>query len=99
MFIVYARRPEGKLHAALQYLQTALKIEAKLPNVQNLADTHINAWAVLSQLGRHQTDLEHAQSLTERVITNEWSTYFTYQFVVYHIYIGYQFVCLSSSWN
>jgi tetratricopeptide (TPR) repeat protein len=39
----------------------ALKIEAKLPNVQNPADTHINACAVLSQLGKHQTALEHAQ--------------------------------------
>lgn len=30
--------------------------------MQNPADTHINACAVLSQLGRHQTALEHAQS-------------------------------------
>ncbi|RYH15146.1 tetratricopeptide repeat protein [archaeon] len=57
----YYRR-QGKLHSALQYLQKALKIESKLPNVQNPADTHINACAVLSQLGRHQTALEHAQS-------------------------------------
>lgn len=55
-------RRQGKLHPALQYLQKALKIEAKLPNVQNPADTHINACAVLSQLGRHQTAMEHAQS-------------------------------------
>lgn len=57
----YYRR-QGKLHSALQYLQKALKIEAKLANVQNPADTHINACAVLSQLGRHQTALEHGQS-------------------------------------
>lgn len=57
----YYRR-QGKLHAALQYLQKALKIESKLTNVQNPADTHINACAVLSQLGRHQTALEHAQN-------------------------------------
>lgn len=57
----YYRR-QGKLHPALQYLQKALKIEARLPNVQNPADTHINACAVLSQLGRHQTAMEHAQS-------------------------------------
>lgn len=36
-------------------------MEAKLPTVKNAADTHINACAVLSQLGRHQTALEHAQ--------------------------------------
>jgi tetratricopeptide (TPR) repeat protein len=40
----------------------ALKIESKLSNVQNPADTHINACAVLSQLGRHQSALEHAQN-------------------------------------
>lgn len=57
----YYRR-QGKLHAALQYLQKALKIESRLTNVQNTADTHINACAVLSQLGRHQTALEHAQN-------------------------------------
>jgi tetratricopeptide (TPR) repeat protein len=57
----YYRR-QGKLHAALQYLQKALKIESKLTNVQNPADTHINTCAVLSQLGRHQTALEHAQN-------------------------------------
>lgn len=57
----YYRR-QGKLHASLQYLQKALKIESRLTNVQNPADTHINACAVLSQLGRHQTALEHAQN-------------------------------------
>lgn len=57
----YYRR-QGKLHAALQYLQKALKIESTLSNVKNPADTHINACAVLSQLGRHQTALEHAQN-------------------------------------
>ena len=46
----------------LLFVWQALKIESKLSNVQNLADTHINACAVLSQLGRHQTALEHAQN-------------------------------------
>ncbi len=68
----YYRR-QGKLHAALQYLQKALKIESRLVNVQNPADTHINACAVLSQLGRHQTALEHAQQalilLQEELLT------------------------------
>lgn len=40
----------------------SLKIESKLANVQNPADTHINACAVLSQLGRHASALEHAQN-------------------------------------
>ena len=59
----YYRR-QGKLHAALSYLQKSLKIEAGLSRdeVENPADTHLNMCAVLSQLGRHQTALEHAQS-------------------------------------
>jgi len=57
----YYRR-QGKLHASLQYLQKALKIEARLDSVDNPADTPLNACAVLSQLGRHQSALEHAQS-------------------------------------
>lgn len=56
----YYRR-QGKLHAALQYLQKALKIEARLERVENPADTYLNTCAVLSQLGRHQSALEHAQ--------------------------------------
>ncbi|CAN0014747.1 unnamed protein product [Discosporangium mesarthrocarpum] len=58
----YYRR-QGKLHAALQYLQKALKIEAKMgARVEHPADTHLNTCAVLSQIGRHQSALEHAQS-------------------------------------
>mmetsp|Transcript_11676 Transcript_11676/g.14088 ORF Transcript_11676/g.14088 Transcript_11676/m.14088 type:complete len:294 (-) Transcript_11676:172-1053(-) len=56
----YYRR-QGKLHASLQFLQKAIKIEAKLERVENPADTFLNACAVLSQLGRHQSALEHAQ--------------------------------------
>eukprot|EP00639_Heterosigma_akashiwo_P017147 CAMPEP_0206394176 /NCGR_PEP_ID=MMETSP0294-20121207/21203_1 /ASSEMBLY_ACC=CAM_ASM_000327 /TAXON_ID=39354 /ORGANISM="Heterosigma akashiwo, Strain CCMP2393" /LENGTH=311 /DNA_ID=CAMNT_0053848005 /DNA_START=159 /DNA_END=1091 /DNA_ORIENTATION=+ len=57
----YYRR-QGKLHSALQYLQKALKIESKMKDVENPADTHLNTCAVLSQLGRHTSALEHAQS-------------------------------------
>lgn len=55
-------RKHGKLRMALQYIQRALKIESKLMEVENGADTYLNACAVLSQLGRHQAALEHAQS-------------------------------------
>lgn len=58
----YYRR-QGKLRSALQYLQKALKIEDRLGDaVRNPADTYLNTCAVLSQLGRHQSALEHAQS-------------------------------------
>lgn len=57
----YHRR-RGKLRNSLKYLEKALRIESKLEGVENAADTHLNACAVLSQLGRHSTALEHAQS-------------------------------------
>lgn len=52
----------GKLHAAMTSLTRALAIEKKLHNVRNAADTHLNLCAVLSQLGKHQEALNHAQS-------------------------------------
>eukprot|EP00957_Ditylum_brightwellii_P186347 14188167-Ditylum_brightwellii.AAC.1 len=57
-------RRQGRLRSALQYLQRALRIESRLRsnNMTNAADTHLNACAVLSQLGRHQLALEHSQS-------------------------------------
>lgn len=55
-------RKQGKLRNSLKYLQLALKIESKIHRLVNSADTHLNACAVLSQLGRHSTALSHAQS-------------------------------------
>ncbi|KAF1781937.1 hypothetical protein PC129_g12659 [Phytophthora cactorum] len=57
----YYRR-QGNLHKALTYLTKALKIESRLDNLPNKADTHLNMCAVLSQLGKHQSALGHAQS-------------------------------------
>ncbi|KAJ8544552.1 hypothetical protein ON010_g11715 [Phytophthora cinnamomi] len=57
----YYRR-QGNLHKALTYLNEALKIESRLDNLPNKADTHLNMCAVLSQLGKHQSALGHAQS-------------------------------------
>ncbi|KAJ0401340.1 hypothetical protein P43SY_007909 [Pythium insidiosum] len=57
----YYRR-QGNLHKALTYLTDALKIESRLDNIPNRADTHLNMCAVLSQLGKHQSALQHAQS-------------------------------------
>ena len=59
-FACYYRRA-GKLRTAMRYLRRALRIEARLGHVGSAADTHLNACAVLSQLGRHQSALEHAQ--------------------------------------
>jgi tetratricopeptide (TPR) repeat protein len=59
----YKRR--GKLHAALQYLAKALKIELTSEEVDNPAGTHLNLCATLSQLGRHGPALEHAQCALE----------------------------------
>lgn len=55
-------RRQGNLHSALTCLTKALKIELKLDNIPNRADTHLNMCAVLSQLGQHQSALEQSQS-------------------------------------
>ncbi|KAL8006323.1 putative tetratricopeptide-like helical domain superfamily, acetyltransferase A, auxiliary subunit [Plasmopara halstedii] len=57
----YYRR-QGNLHKALDCLKEAFKIEARLENLSNKADTHLNMCAVLSQLGKHQSALSQAQS-------------------------------------
>merc|ERR1712039_1167222 len=51
----------SKLHTALQYLSKAQKIEER-PNsrCQNPAGTHLNLCALLSQMGKHQEALNHA---------------------------------------
>ncbi|ETK93631.1 hypothetical protein L917_03122 [Phytophthora nicotianae] len=59
-FACYYRRL-GKLHSAMTSLKHALDLEKKLKNVRNAADTQLNMCAVLSQLGKHQDALEHAQ--------------------------------------
>lgn len=51
----------GKLHAAMKSLKSAVEIERRLGNVRNAADTLLNLCAVLSQLGKHDQALAHAQ--------------------------------------
>jgi tetratricopeptide (TPR) repeat protein len=53
----------GKLHTALQYLKKAQKIEERSPGrCQNPAGTHLNLCALLSQMGKHQEALKHAET-------------------------------------
>eukprot|EP00276_Gloeochaete_wittrockiana_P013999 CAMPEP_0184333324 /NCGR_PEP_ID=MMETSP1089-20130417/2318_1 /TAXON_ID=38269 ORGANISM="Gloeochaete wittrockiana, Strain SAG46.84" /NCGR_SAMPLE_ID=MMETSP1089 /ASSEMBLY_ACC=CAM_ASM_000445 /LENGTH=562 /DNA_ID=CAMNT_0026657071 /DNA_START=24 /DNA_END=1712 /DNA_ORIENTATION=- len=58
-FGCYYRR-RGKLHAALQYLDKALRIELTSSS-ENPAGTHLNLCATLSQLGKHGAARDHAQ--------------------------------------
>jgi len=52
----------SKLHTALQYLRKAEKIEKRsMGKCQNPAGTHLNLCALLSQMGKHQEALQHAQ--------------------------------------
>jgi tetratricopeptide (TPR) repeat protein len=52
----------SKLHTALQYLRKAQKIEERsMGKCQNPAGTHLNLCALLSQMGKHQEALHHAQ--------------------------------------
>jgi tetratricopeptide (TPR) repeat protein len=60
-FACYHRK-KGNLSGAVKCLSKALKIESRLENIPNRADTHLNMCAVLSQLGKHQSALEQAQS-------------------------------------
>lgn len=52
----------SKLHTALNFLRKAQKIEER-PNgkCQNPAGTHLNLCALLSQMGKHQEALQHAE--------------------------------------
>lgn len=63
----YYRR-QGKLHASLNYIQRALSIEARLPprEVEHPADTHLNACAVLSQLGRCVIKVEEVEEIIKK---------------------------------
>jgi len=52
----------NKLHTALQYLQKAQQIEERSNGkCQNPAGTHLNLCALLSQMGKHQDALNHAE--------------------------------------
>lgn len=61
-FACYYRR-NGNLNKASRYLKEALRLEIQLIDQQpSRADTHLNMCAVLSEMGRHQNALHHAQS-------------------------------------
>merc|ERR1719269_23839 len=61
----YYRRA-GKLRTALTYLERALALEQKV-NGADMAQTHLNLCATLSQLGRHERALYHAQAALIRM--------------------------------
>jgi len=53
----------SKLHTALQYLRKAQTLEERSNGkCQNPAGTHLNLCALLSQMGKHQDALQHAQT-------------------------------------
>lgn len=56
----YRRRAQPK--EALRYLLRALEIESKCREPHKPADTHLNACAVQSQLGRHQQAMQHCKA-------------------------------------
>ncbi|CAK8986493.1 unnamed protein product [Durusdinium trenchii] len=58
----------GKLHTALQYLKKAQKIEERSHGrCQNPAGTHLNLCALLSQMGKHQEALQHAEKALKKL--------------------------------
>jgi len=52
----------GHTRSALIYLEKALEEENKVDDISYKADTHLNTCAVLSQMGRHDLAMHHAQS-------------------------------------
>ncbi|CAM9783500.1 unnamed protein product, partial [Phaeothamnion confervicola] len=55
-------RRSGELQEALEWLRRALALSAAEGVTDNVAVTHLNVCAVLSQLRRHAAALEHAQA-------------------------------------
>ena len=47
-------RARGKLNAALQFAEKALKIEQKFKDAENPARTHLNYAVLLSMMNRHE---------------------------------------------
>jgi tetratricopeptide (TPR) repeat protein len=52
----------GHTRTALIYLERALELEGYMEDSSFKADTHLNISAVLSQMGRHDLAMHHAQS-------------------------------------
>lgn len=55
-------RHRGKLNAALQFAEKALKIEQRYKDAENPARTHLNYAVLLSTLNRHEESIEHIES-------------------------------------
>ena len=55
-------RARGKLNAALQFAEKALKIEQKFKDAENPARTHLNYAVLLSMMNRHDEAVEHIES-------------------------------------
>ena len=52
----------GHTRSALIFLEKALELEGNMDDSSFKADTHLNICAVLSQMGRHDLAMHHAQS-------------------------------------
>jgi len=55
-------RARGKLNAALQFAEKALKIEQRFKDAENPARTHLNYAVLLSMMNRHEESVEHIES-------------------------------------
>jgi len=54
-------KKKGQLKMALKCLKKAVKLETRLVDPVNPADTHLNICAILSLMGKHMEALEHAE--------------------------------------
>merc|ERR1719414_1743156 len=55
-------RHRGKLNAALQFAERALKIDQRYKGAENSARTHLNYAVLLSSVNRHEEAVEHIES-------------------------------------
>lgn len=77
----------GNPSLALNFLRKALEIESKPPiDINNLAGTHLNICAILSQIGDHYKALSHALKALNMLKSNysEDSSLLTTLLVAYH---------------
>ena len=77
----------GNPSLALNFLRKALEVESKPPiDINNLAGTHLNICAILSQIGDHYKALSHALKALNMLKSNysEDSSLLTTLLVAYH---------------
>ena len=63
-------RRKGKGHAALKFVEMALKLEAEISGpLEDPASTHLNLCAILSGLRQHKVAIKHARTAIDNILS------------------------------